>query len=124
MKKIDASTQSLAVTGEARESALLVKLSGELDLAGATVMRQLTAWVDAQPDPSPLVLDLSELGFVDSSGLRMLLETTVGERPVALLAPSAPVARLLELTGLTERFTEVASIDARALQELRTGQSR
>jgi anti-sigma B factor antagonist len=121
MEHLDVSTQGLALTAKAADGIMTVKISGELDLAGADAMHQLNAWVARQADDSSLVLDLSELGFVDSSGLRMLLETSGGARPVGLLSPSTTVARLLELTGLHERFTLIASLDDPALHDLRAG---
>ena len=80
-----------------------LKLSGELDLANA---RQLSeALRNDVPQEGELSLDLSDLDFVDSSGLRAIL-AYAGERngngPLVLLNATKPVARLFELVGLDQ----------------------
>jgi anti-anti-sigma factor len=80
----------------------VVALRGELDLTGATVLEPLAARLGAD-GASHVVLDLGGLDFVDSSGLRTLLELArdlarVG-CTVATRAPTGSEARLLiELT--------------------------
>ena len=52
-----------------------------------------------------MVLDLSELTFLDSCGTRALLElarTRNGNGPVVILDPSRAVARLFEIIGIDE----------------------
>ena len=55
--------------------------------------------------PGAVVLDLSGVGFIDSSGIRVLVETHSRCRDVGtvfhIVAVSAPVRRLFEITGLT-----------------------
>ena len=46
----------------------MIALEGELDLAGAAELERELAGVEA----SAVVIDLRELGFMDSSGLRAL----------------------------------------------------
>ncbi len=59
------------------------------------------------PAESRMRVDLGELDFLDSSGLRALmnldLRNGAGER-VTLCAPQPHVLRLLEMCGLNERF--------------------
>ncbi len=56
-----------------------------------------------------VVLDLSQTGFLDSSGLRAILTAqrrlTENNGRMTLRAPSEAVSRLLEITGLTDHFT-------------------
>jgi len=56
-----------------------------------------------------IVLEMSETSFLDSSGLRAILTTNrrlaSDEGTLVLRAPSEPVTRLLEITGLGEHFT-------------------
>jgi anti-sigma B factor antagonist len=119
VEKIDAKAPGLTLSGEARSNGLVVKLAGELDLAGADLMNRLGEWLKAQPNHTPLILDLSGMTFVDSSGIRMLLDTTADGRKVALFSPTPPVARVLELTGLRERFEEIEGLDGPSLDRLR-----
>lgn len=80
---------------EAEESAVLVRLIGELDLVSEPVLADALA----QPDGKPLRLDLSELAFMDSTGLRALLSLQREHADVKLRGPLMPaVQRLLELT--------------------------
>ena len=80
---------------------------GELDLVGAPRL------LDALPGPGsePVVIDLGAVGFMDSSGLRSLLEArrrcAEAGRGFALARPSDAVQRVLELVDLTDEFDVV-----------------
>jgi anti-sigma B factor antagonist len=74
-------------------------LSGEIDSYTATELAERLAG-----EPPVDVLDLAAVTFIDSSGLRVLVEAHQmrierGTR-LALRSPSAPVQRLLEISGL------------------------
>lgn len=62
-----------------------------------------------EPEAGELRLDLSELSFIDSAGLRAIiqLERTARERGLALVVVPAPepVTALLALTGVAARLT-------------------
>ena len=64
------------------------------------------------------VVDLSEVKFLDSSGLRVLLRGRglLGreDRALALICPHGPVRRVFELSGLSTVFTLYASRDEAA----------
>lgn len=97
---------------------LSVDLSEEGDLTILTVRGELDAYsaptLDAAFDRAlsdgaqRLVLDLSEVGFIDSSGLRSMIRARkqVGEAPEALRIrnPQPATVRLLDITGLTDHF--------------------
>ena len=80
---------------------------GELDIATAGELRDALAAFEG-----PLTLDLSALRFVDTSGLRLVLEVTDQARRdgrVFAVVPGVPaVQRLFEVAGVTELvpFTE------------------
>lgn len=95
---------------ERQEGATLVFLRGELDLASAEAA--LDVLVEALRD-GDLVIDASELAFIDSSGIRSILEAYreanqgVGEgRSVTVRAPTAQVRRVLQLTGIENLIEE------------------
>ena len=74
-------------------------LAGEIDSYTAAELADRLAG-----DPPADVLDLAAVTFIDSSGLRVLVEghqqrIEQGKRLV-LRSPSAPVQRLLEISGL------------------------
>lgn len=84
-------------------------LSGELDIATAPELSNaLTAY---QGSKAPIALDLSELTFIDSSGLRALLSTNSGGRPLTLVCPGGHIGRILELAGVDRILAVVESID-------------
>jgi anti-anti-sigma factor len=91
-----------------RDGALhTIRLDGELDIASAPdVERELLA-VEAT-DALSIVLDLSTLRFIDSTGVRLLLSAYARSRRDAnrlvLLRGPAAVQRVFELTGIAEHL--------------------
>jgi anti-anti-sigma factor len=97
---------------------LSVDLTEEGDLTILTVRGELDAYsastLDAAFDQAlaggarQMVLDLSEVGFIDSSGLRSMIRARkqVGDAPQALRLrnPQPATVRLLDITGLTDHF--------------------
>ncbi|HEX9891999.1 MAG TPA: STAS domain-containing protein [Actinomycetota bacterium] len=78
-----------------------ILLKGELDMSAE---HELTRSLDPEPqNGGDLVLDLSELTFIDSSGVRVLLRTAdrLADRGrVILRTPSPAVARVFDLMRL------------------------
>jgi anti-sigma B factor antagonist len=105
---LELSLESVAV-GDA--TVAIVRARGEIDLAVADEFEAAIA--SAPRDGAGVVLDLSGVPFVDSSGLRVLL-VAVGELGDALcvvIDPAGHVARVLELAEATERVQSCASLD-------------
>ncbi|MEW6583640.1 MAG: STAS domain-containing protein [Actinomycetota bacterium] len=103
------------VVAEEQGGDWVVRVAGELDLAGVPVLRDAVARLGRHP--GRLVLDLSRLGFIDSTGVRLLVE--IDEQAggtVALLAPSHAVTRVLDLTGLADRFPRAGDLPEPALR--------
>jgi anti-anti-sigma factor len=70
---------------------------GELDMSSADA---LLAHTEDMPDRCDLVFELSNLRFMDSSGLRAILEVVrrrAGPGTVVLRNPTQPVQRVLDL---------------------------
>jgi anti-sigma B factor antagonist len=78
----------------------VVRLVGELDVANADRLREVLAAI-TQPSPR-IVVELSELSFMDSSGLGVLLEQHRRGATVVLRNPSPIIRRVVEATGLTD----------------------
>lgn len=95
-------------TSQPDPSRVVLRAEGDLDLSG--VERFDVAWraaLEAAADRL-LVLELDALRFIDSTGLRGLLElreaaARAGARLV-LRHPSAAVARILEIVGFEQLF--------------------
>ena len=81
-----------------------LRLAGELDLAAAP--RLTEALVDfASSAKDEVHLDLTEVSFLDSSGLRVILalaRSRAGNGSVVLLDPTAAIMRILEIAGIDE----------------------
>ncbi|MFM2077674.1 MAG: hypothetical protein RJA49_1564 [Actinomycetota bacterium] len=83
----------------------VITVVGEIDMAGGPI---LEAAILQSENEQPLVLDLKAVSFIDSSGLRSLLEASRRARArntVVVLRDVGPeVARLLDITGTTDQF--------------------
>jgi anti-anti-sigma factor len=81
-----------------------VAAAGEIDLSTVDELR--SAVTGAAEGVSNLLLDLSEIEFIDSAGLGGLLElrSTLRSRSVTLqiTAGDGPVRQAMEITGLSE----------------------
>jgi anti-sigma B factor antagonist len=97
----------LRITRRDAAGVTLLRLEGELDLATApelsTAVQQAFEGVG-----QPVVLDMAAVGFIDSTGVRTLLEAQhLAGRDLVLMAPSGAVTRVLDLTRLRGRFVEI-----------------
>jgi anti-anti-sigma factor len=98
-----------SVTTRSPGPALLIGVSGEVDLENAeTVEGQLAEAIDNQA--ASVTLDLAELTYLDSAGLRMMfalaarLEVLQIDLTVSA-PPTSPARRVLELTGFANAAT-------------------
>jgi anti-sigma B factor antagonist len=82
-------------------------LFGELDLATADAVEKELLRVEAT-DADAIVIDLSGLTFIDSTGVRLLLYAAMRSRAdsdrLALLRGGAAVQRVFELTALEDKL--------------------
>ena len=97
---------------------LVFKLRGSLDLATAPTVR--AALTDAADKGGHhLIVDLSQLEFLDSTGLSVLIgaHRRAAERggSLRLIVQDGPISRLLNITGLVAVFAVYHSLtDAKA----------
>lgn len=107
------SEEQLRIEQARHGDTIVVTLAGDLDLATAPQV------VSALQDASGLLtgpgerlgLDMRGVGFIDSTGLRVLLRASSGlQRPMVLIAPPSAVVRILDLTRLRGRFDEVRDV--------------
>lgn len=83
------------------------KITGDIDASTTPALSEAFSHGHATADEGGvLVLDFEGVTFMDSSGLRVLIDlcSRVGPDRVALRAPSQRVRRLLEMTGLSDQF--------------------
>jgi anti-anti-sigma factor len=98
----------LRIDREADNGGVALILSGELDLASAPYFEQ--ALEEARSaQPTRLLIDLRNLVFMDSTGLRALLlarqHASSGDHQLVLRRGPHQVQRVFELTGTLDTFT-------------------
>jgi anti-sigma B factor antagonist len=101
------SEDTLTIASERRGSAHHVAPAGELDIATSETLERTLLDVE-QSDAETIVLDLSGLEFIDSTGLRLVIDANQrcggpGGR-LRVIAGAPAVERLLDLVGLRERL--------------------
>ena len=92
---------SVSAPGVPGATYTVVVLAGEVDATNSDELYGVLESVVAQ-QPRLLIVDMSGLSFMDSTGLRMLLRSTRALDQqggvLALAAPQVSVARVLQLT--------------------------
>lgn len=95
-------------TGSDQPGQIVLGVSGDLDLASADeLLRHATDELNGT-DLRSLVLDLSEVTFIDSTGISTLVairnDASTRSLTLVLRRPSARVRRLIEITNLDTVF--------------------
>jgi anti-sigma B factor antagonist len=98
----DTMSLSLSYDGDV----FLIELFGELDLASAPELEQVIARAEAT-DAREIVVDLSGLEFIDSTGISLLIRTARRS------SMDAGRLRLLRGTGQVERVMALCRLDGR-----------
>lgn len=83
---------------------LVLSLGGELDRSNVETAHRAIADINGEGEEEILVVDLSALQFIDSSGVALLysLADTGGESLRIVPSEAPAVARVLKLTGIEE----------------------
>ena len=90
------------------EGACVIRLAGELDLYNANAVREALLDACGNGQPERIVVDLSEVEFMDSTTLGVLIEarTRLENRNAFLLAaPGLETRRALQISGLDRHFS-------------------
>jgi anti-sigma B factor antagonist len=94
------------------DSSGVIVVHGDIDVAGGPILE--AAILDREPI-GPVVIDLVDVFFIDSSGLRSLLGASRRARErgatVVLRGVGSEVLRLLDITGTTHHFSIETSRD-------------
>lgn len=102
------------VLTQPRAGAQLLAVAGEIDTLTAPRLEAALAELLATTDPT-LVVDLSDVVFLASSGLAVLIQAahraTAGERTLRLVVQTRAVRRPLEITGTDQLFSVHESRD-------------
>ena len=105
--------QDFAVRFERVDAMVLVRVSGEVDLATAPKLCAVLEDVIVDQGNLSVTVDLGEVTFMDSSGLNALVSALkhLPDRNghLMLARPSAMTMRLFELTGLDTVYDVIAN---------------
>lgn len=93
------------------ENTICITVTGQLDLVVEDQLTEVVSEAATTPEIVALHFDLSAVTFIDSSGLRGLVQSSqiALERDLGFtveFTEKGPVARLLDLTGLRAHFTQ------------------
>ncbi len=109
-----AAEDHLRVDVERRQDRVVLHLHGELDLASAPALQRAIEGPEIKDAPM-VVLDLQELEFIDSTGLRSILTAYESSQDraqdFAVTQGSPQVQRLLSITSVGEHLRIIASSD-------------
>ncbi|MFZ0217377.1 MAG: STAS domain-containing protein [Candidatus Dormiibacterota bacterium] len=105
----DAATpRHLRIDRQLDANGIILALTGELDLASAPELDRQLRELEAA-NPGRLLIDLSALEFMDSTGIALLVRARQAARTnghqLALRRGPAQIQRLFALTRLTDHFT-------------------
>ena len=95
------------ISSEKTGDACIVRLAGELDLYNAHAVRDvlLEACADG---PERVIVDLSEVEFIDSTALGVLIEARSklpNKQAFLLASPGLETRRALQISGLDRHFS-------------------
>lgn len=91
---------------------LYILLSGELDeYTAQTVRKNLDLLLDTQKSYVQIVIDLSELTFMDSTGVGVLIgrykKMKERNKPIFITNPSRNAERIFKMSGLYEIMPKI-----------------
>jgi anti-sigma B factor antagonist len=93
----------------------VVRLSGDVDVESSPALTETLTTVQAGLGAEPLVLDLTEVEFLDSSGLGVLVaahqRASLQGGTLVLAGLHPRVAKVLRITKLNKVFTVADSVD-------------
>jgi anti-sigma B factor antagonist len=96
-----------------RDGVAVVSIGGEIDLSTAPAFEAVIAEA-LEEDPPALAIELSEVTFMASVGLRILAATQdkVGKSiQIAVVADNAAASRPMQLTGLDDVISMYPTLD-------------
>lgn len=89
-----------------------IVVHGDIDMAGGPTLEEV---ILSRENTHEVVIDLTDVSFIDSSGLRSLLGASrraqARKSSVILRSVGPEVSRLLQITGTTDQFVIESSRD-------------
>lgn len=90
------------------DDSVLVRVEGELDMASAPRFDESLLSV---AEGSSLVIDLSACTFLDTSGMRAIVDAASRASEASIVATHPAVLRMLEISALDTRLSVHSSLD-------------
>jgi anti-anti-sigma factor len=101
--------------GDSGASYSVIGVAGELDLSAASVFSEVLRRA-AEEHPGGLMVDLSNCGFIDSTGISLLLNAsrrqTRAREAMAVICPNPTPHRVFEITGTLATLNVVEDLAA------------
>jgi anti-sigma B factor antagonist len=98
---------------EGMDGCMVVFVVGEIDLASAPLMQEVMA--EAVESRRHLIVDLSAVNFLDSTGLGVLVRTrqriAATHKSMSLVGPTGLVARVIRITRIDEAIPVHPNLD-------------
>jgi anti-sigma B factor antagonist len=89
-----------SITTASLNGAAIIRVSGELDLTTAPQLEEALVAYDGN---QPVIVDMTALTFIDSSGVHVLFGERGSSKPTALVvAPESHVARVFDIVCASE----------------------
>jgi anti-anti-sigma factor len=94
---------------------VIARVHGEIDMSNAEHLG--TAFNEVPPDARAVILDLREVGYLDSAGLRMIYKLRNrldhrGQQLRLVVAPGAAITEALRIAGIPQAIGAVETVDA------------
>lgn len=90
------------VRGEAKDGGVVIYVSGRIDSANATDVENALQKIREENPEGSLTMDASELEYISSAGLRVVLRTRKAEPTFEIINVSSDVYEIFEMTGFSE----------------------
>jgi anti-sigma B factor antagonist len=107
----------LGFTATDREGRAVLSVQGEIDVATAPQLRERLLELVGTGERD-VILDLDGVGFLDSTGLGVIVgclkRARTNGRDLVLVCTNRPILKVLEITGLTRVFAIHDTVDAAA----------
>ncbi len=104
---------SLSVSIDRRDGLTVVLVTGEVDYATVDRLEEQLAAATNDPDASEILVDLSGVNFLDSGGIKALLQgrrlADAGGRGYRVTGAQQMVLHVLRITGVWSHLSEQSS---------------
>jgi anti-sigma B factor antagonist len=81
---------------------IAIVVAGDIDIETSEILREAITEVLLAHEPAALIIDLKQVGFIDSSGLSVLLQTHQKLSSLEVRNPSPAVRMAVQATGLNQ----------------------